>query len=191
VRLTFSSDAVVVVAGIPGAGKTTLIRRAVDRSHARVIDTDDRRDTHDRHDTGAPRRRFAVPLYAGHYARIARAIAGRRPVVIHSRGTRTLARRAIAALARLCGREAHLVLIDADRAAAEAGQRARGRRVAPDVMDREVARWRRLQVRREPWQSVLVLDRPQAAAVEAIEFRRPAPAQTPVAAGTARSRVAA
>jgi predicted kinase len=179
VRLRFSSNAVIVVAGIPGAGKTTLIRRAVDRSAARVIDTDDRR------------RRSALLLYAGHYGRIAFAIAGRRPVVIHSRGTHTFARRAIAALARLCGRETHLVLIDADRAAAEAGQRARGRRVAPDVMDREVARWRRLQVRREPWRSVLVLDRPQAAAVAAIEFRPPQTAQAPVAAGTARSRVAA
>jgi predicted kinase len=179
VRLRFSSEAVVVVAGIPGAGKTTLIRRAVDRSAARVIDTDDRR------------RRSSWLLYGGHYLRIAAAIAGRRPVVIHSRGTRTFARRAIAALARLRGRPAHLVLIDADRAAAEAGQRARGRRIAPDKMDRELARWRRLELRGEPWQSVVVLDRSRAAAVDALEFRRAEPVQAPAAAGTAPTRVAA
>ena len=56
-QLSFPSDAVVVVAGVPGAGKTTLIRRAVDREAARVVDTDDRR-----------RGRL---LYPGHYARIA------------------------------------------------------------------------------------------------------------------------
>jgi GTPase SAR1 family protein len=76
VRLTFSSDAVVVVAGMPGAGKTTLIRRAVDPAVTRVVDTDDR-----------PRRAPAPVLYAVHYARVLAAILGRRPAVIHSRGT--------------------------------------------------------------------------------------------------------
>ena len=83
-------------------------------------------------------------LYPGHYARIAAAIAGRRPAVIHSRGTHPLARRTIALLARLRGRPAHLVLLHADRATAEAGQRARGRTVSRDEMDRQVARWHAL-----------------------------------------------
>jgi predicted kinase len=160
VELSFPSDAVVVVAGVPGAGKTTLIRRAVDRRVARVIDTDDRR-----------RGRL---LYLGHYARIAAAIAGRRPVVIHSRGTQPAARRAIAALAALRGRPAHLVMLDAARGEAETGQRARGRTVGRAEMDRQVARWRRLMARRpdgEGWASVVVLDRAQAARTEAFTFR--------------------
>jgi AAA domain len=163
VQLSFPSDAVVVVAGVPGAGKTTLIRRAVDREVARVVDTDDRRESGGRR-----------LLYLGHYARIAAAIAGRRPAVIHSRGTHPLARRAIAALAALRGRPAHLVLLDAGRGEAEAGQRARGRTVAPAEMDRQLARWRRLMARRpagEGWASVIVLDRAQAARAEAFEFR--------------------
>jgi AAA domain len=162
VQLSFPSEAVVVVAGVPGAGKTTLIRRAVDRDLARVIDTDDRRD--------AGRRRL---LYPGHYARIVAAIAGRRPVVIHSRGTHPAARRAIATLAALRGRPAHLVLLDAARDEAEAGQRARGRTVAPAEMDRQEARWRRLMARRpalEGWASVVVLDRARAAHTEAFAF---------------------
>jgi hypothetical protein len=161
VQLSFPSDAVVVVAGVPGAGKTTLIRRAVDRDRVRVVDTDDHR-----------RERL---LYARHYLRIAAAVAGRRPAVIHSRGTHPAARRAIAALAALRGRPAHLVLLDADRAEAEAGQRARGRTVAAAEMERQVARWRRLMARRpagEGWASVVTLDRPQAAAVEAFAFQR-------------------
>jgi hypothetical protein len=162
VRLTFESDAVVVVAGVHGAGKTTLIRRSVDRGAVRVADTDDQR--------AAGRRRL---LNAAHYARIAVAIAGRRPVVIHSRGTRAAARRAIALLARLRGRPAHLILLDAGRAEAEAGQRARGRTVDPAEMGRQVARWGRLIARQpagEGWASIIVLDRGQAARTRAIEF---------------------
>jgi hypothetical protein len=176
VRLIFPADAVVVVAGVPGAGKTTLIRRAVDRDAVRVVDTDDRREA------GAPRRL----LYAGHYTRIAGALVGRRPAVIHSRGTHPAARRAIAALAALRGRPAHLVMLDAERDEAEAGQRARGRTLAAGEMDRQIARWRRLMARRprhEGWASVTVLDRPRAAGVETFAFVPAARTElTPVAA---------
>ena len=86
VDLIFPSDSVIVVAGVPGAGKTTLLRRSVDRAAARVVDTDDRA-------------RRGPLLYPGHYARIALAIAGRKPVVIHSRGTLPATRRMIALLA--------------------------------------------------------------------------------------------
>ena len=158
--LTFPSDAVVVVAGVPGAGKTTLLRRAVDRSVARVVDTDDRA-------------RRGPLLYPGHYARILAAIAGRRPVVIHSRGTLPLTRRTIALLARLRGRPAHLVLLHADRASAEAGQRRRGRMVSQEEMDRQVVRWHDLMAdggpKGEGWASVQVLDR-EAAANASVRF---------------------
>jgi predicted kinase len=177
VRLTFSSDAVVVVAGLPGAGKTTLIRRAVDRSIARVVDTDDRR-----------RRRPQPFLYAGHYARILAAVAGRRPVVIHSRGTHAGLRRAIAVVAAVRGRPAHLILLDADPADADAGQRARGRIIARAEMARHAARWRTLMARRpigEGWSSLVVLDRGQAARTLAIDFPEPAAApERRVAAAT-------
>jgi predicted kinase len=172
VRLTFSSDSVVVIAGLPGAGKTTLIRRAVDRPAVRVVDTDDNR------------RRVGALTCAEHYARIVAAVLGRRPAVIHSRGTHAALRRAIAVLAGLRGRPAHLVLIDAGREEAEAGQRARGRAVPAGEMERQVSRWRRLMrggVRGEGWASVVVLDRAQAARTEALEFL---PAALPVRTAT-------
>jgi ABC-type cobalamin/Fe3+-siderophores transport system ATPase subunit len=166
VRLTFPSDAVVVVAGLPGAGKTTLIRRAVDRAEVRVVDTDDQR-------AGRRTGRF---LYAGHYARVLAAIAGPAPAVIHSRGTHGWLRRAIVLLATLRGRPAHLILLDADRAEAEAGQRARGRIIGRAEMARQAARWRRVMARRgrgEGWASVVVLDREQAARTSALAFQAP------------------
>jgi predicted kinase len=159
--LTFPADAVIVVAGVPGAGKTTLLRRAVDPADATVVDTDDRA-------------RRGPLLYLGHYARIAAAIAAPRPAVIHSRGTKSVARRTILALARLRGRPAHIILMHADRETAEAGQRARGRTVSPAEMDRQMADWQALLARgglhEEGWASVAFLTREQAASVTSLRF---------------------
>jgi hypothetical protein len=163
-QLRFPSDAVVVVAGVPGAGKTMLIRRAVERDAVRVVDTDDRRE------------RGGRASYLGHYARIVGAVIGRRPAVIHSRGTHAAARRGIALLARLRGRPAHLVMLDAPQKAAEAGQRRRGRMVSEAEMERQMARWRGLMRRipaSEGWASVVVLDREQATHTSEFSFVAP------------------
>ena len=160
-ELIFPSDSVIVVAGVPGAGKTTLLRRAVDRHDATVVDTDDRT-------------RRGPLLYLGHYARIAAAIAGPKPAVIHSRGTKSIARRTILTLARLRGRPAHIVLMHADRDTAEAGQRARGRTVSPTEMDRQVADWQALLaeggLHEEGWATVAFLTREEATTVTALRF---------------------
>ena len=160
-RLTYPDNAVVVVAGLPGAGKTTLIRRTTSRSAAIVVDTDDQR------------RRGRRASNVRHYGHIAAAVWGRQPVVIHSRGTLGMLRRLITSLSLLRGRPAHLILLDAPRAAAEDGQRRRGRRVSQSRMDREAARWERLLrrgVRREGWRSVTLLDRASAARVDELHW---------------------
>jgi adenylate kinase family enzyme len=161
VRLTYPDNAVVVVAGIPGAGKTTLIRRITSRAAATVVDTDDQR------------RRGGRASNVRHYGHIAAAVWGRQPAVIHSRGTVGTLRRTITLLSALRGRPAHLILLDAPRAAAEDGQRRRGRFVSRSRMDRETARWERLRrrgIRGEGWRSVTVLDRASAAGVDELEW---------------------
>ncbi len=139
------------------------------RTQATVVDTDDRT-------------RRGPLLYLGHYARIAAAVALGRPAVIHSRGTKTIARRTILTLAKLRGRPAHLVLLHTDRATAEAGQRARGRTVPAGEMDRQVADWQGLLAQgglhEEGWATVELLTREQAATVTALRF---APAYAPAA----------
>ena len=176
--MVFERDAVIVVAGMPGAGKTTLIRRAVDRSEATVLDTDDLR---------AGRARPPTLLNLRHYARIAAAMRAPGPVVVHTRGSRAWLRRLTVLLARLHGRPAHLLLLDADRSAAEAGQRARGRTIAARAMNREAAGWERLmahpeRLAAEGWTSATVLGRPEAARVAALAFTRATPGPSPLRA---------
>jgi predicted kinase len=170
VRLTYPENAVVVVAGLPGAGKSTLIQRAVDRATVRVVDTDDQRRSGKR------------ASYVRHYAHMLAAVWGRQPVVIHSRGTLGTLRRLVTLASSLRGRPAHLILLDAPREAAEAGQAERGRRVSRSRMDREAARWARLLARGVPrserWRSVTVLDRPSAASVDGLQWTQTQPLGT-------------
>ena len=161
-RLSFPDNAVDVVAGLPGAGKSTLIHRVVDRSAVEVVDTDDQR------------RDGGRASYVRHYGRILAAVRGSRPVVIHSRGTVGTLRRAITLVAALHGRPVHLILLDASWEEAEDGQRRRGRGVSRTRMDRELRRWRRLRdrgPRREGWASVTELDRPTAAVAEPLQWK--------------------
>ncbi|WP_354702398.1 hypothetical protein DSM112329_02756 [Paraconexibacter sp. AEG42_29] len=162
-------DAVLVVAGVPGAGKTTLIDRAVDRAATTVVDTDDRRRE-------GRASRYKPVRVAGHYRRIVAAILLRRgaPVVVHSRGTTTLARRAFPLLARVRGRPAHLVLLTVSTEAALAGQRQRGRIIPGREMRGHIERFGAVVAdperlaRREGWASVTVLDRERASALARI-----------------------
>lgn len=163
---TAEAQALVVVAGVPGAGKTTLIDRAVDRTATVVLDTDDRR-------RAGRASRWRTVRVAGHYRRIVAAVLGRRdvPVVVHSRGTGRASRRLLTGLARLAGRSAHLVLLVVSEPEAVAGQVRRGRTIRAREMRSHTRRLARLLTdpnaveRAEGWASVAVLEREQAAAV--------------------------
>ena len=77
-------------------------------------------------------------LYARHYASIVLAMWPAVGPLSSTRAARSRPRvRAIAALAAARGRPAHLVMIDAPRDEAEAGQRARGRTVPAAEMDHQ------------------------------------------------------
>ena len=172
-RLSLPEQAMLVIAGVPGAGKTTLIRQAVDRSHVRVIDTDDRR-AH----AAATGERPPRLLYLDHYRRIAAALSQPGPVVVHTRGTHRVLRLLLLALARHAHRPAHLLLLHADRHEAERGQQARGRVIDEGQMQRQVERWEGVLDRAsehgrlpgERWSSVCVLTRTEAAALQEIRF---------------------
>ena len=126
----------VVVAGVPGAGKSTLIRRAVDRTAAAVVDTDDERQR----PGGTPAVR---PPLRPHRGRRAGRATGRRPLARHARdrlAARSRSGPACAAGRPICSSSTHSCAAPRPASAGAAG-RSRGR------MDREWARWRRLRGR--------------------------------------------
>lgn len=126
--LLFGPGDVVVVTGLPGGGKSTLMRRAVPGPRV------DSQDTRDRFDARVPRLLpYAVyrPLVRlAHYAALRRALRGGEGVVVHDCGTQSWVRAWLARAARRRGGTLHLLLLDVDPETALTGQRERGRGVS-------------------------------------------------------------
>ncbi len=161
---------VVFVAGLPGAGKTTLIDRAAPAPRWVVVDTDRLRRQ-------LPGMLRVTPLLRLAYIlSLFAAMARHDRVVVHSRGTSIVMRRLVTAMAGIrCGRSV-LVLLDTPPETALGGQMQRNRVVSRRVMKREIKRWTEVRdaacgpgLRAEAWDIVLVLNRSEVAAVRQLD----------------------
>ncbi|MFE0453182.1 AAA family ATPase [Streptomyces sp. NPDC058914] len=172
--LLFGPHDLVVVTGLPGSGKSTLMRRAV--TGIRV----DSQDTRDRWDAAAPRF-LPYALYRplvrlAHYAGLRRALRTGEGVVVHDCGTQAWVRRWLAREARRRGGILHLLLLDVAPDTALEGQRERGRGVSRYAFLRHRRAASRLLRSVERGRlpggctSAILLDRPAADALRRIAF---------------------
>lgn len=144
----------VVVGGVPGAGKTTVLARvAAQERDVRVLDPE-----HYRAALAAsvgrvlPYRAYRPVVHVLHGARVLRLLLrgpgrlGARALVVHEPATRPRRTAGLARLARARGWCPALLYVDASRAQALAGQHARGRVLRGASFD---GHWERWEARRE------------------------------------------
>ncbi|MER7538078.1 AAA family ATPase [Streptomyces sp. NPDC097704] len=176
--LTFAAGDLVVVSGLPGSGKSTLMKRAARGSG---IDSQDARE---RWEARMPRLLpYAVyrPLVRiAHYAGLRRALRSGASLIVHDCGTQSWVRGWLAREARRRGRALHLLLLDVTPDTAKAGQHARGRGVSAYAFARHRRAVGRLLRAAEAGTlphgcaSATLLDRDAADALRRIGFRQAA-----------------
>ncbi len=155
-ELRYPASAALIVAGIPGAGKSTALRKffsaesdAVEPSHgpegALVLDSMQARNRLRPRLWWLPYLLWRPVVHIAHFRAIRTALRdGTGPVVIHDCATFRWTRTLIARWAADYGRELHLLMLDVPAAVARAGQYARGRRINRMAFTIHVWRWRQL-----------------------------------------------
>ncbi|MCQ8768779.1 AAA family ATPase [Streptomyces telluris] len=167
-ELRFPAGDVLIVSGLPGSGKSTLIRRAVSVLDAQdgvvwCVDSQDTRERLERHAPGwLPYAIYRPFARLAHYAALRRALRSTASAVVHDCGQRGWVRRWVARDARRRGGAAHLLLLDVPPGTALAGQAARGRGVSPYAFRRHRRAMARLlaSVSQPPVPDPLLTDRP-------------------------------
>ncbi|WTO34997.1 ATP-binding protein [Streptomyces achromogenes] len=126
--LLFGPRDVVVVTGLPGSGKSTLMHRAV---AGRRVDSQDTRDRWQARVPGfLPYALYRPLVRLAHYAGLRRALRTGEGLVVHDCGTQPWVRAWLAREARRRGGTLHLLLLDVSPETARQGQRERGRGVS-------------------------------------------------------------
>ena len=137
----------VVVGGLPGSGKTTMLRRWLATPVPGVTGVDSEQVTERLRRAGVwlPYRLLRPWVHCWHRVRVLRAVGSGGPVVVLTDPwTSDRWRALVLAAARRAGRSVRVVLLDVSPEQARSGQAHRGRSISGRAMRRHGARWRRL-----------------------------------------------
>lgn len=167
----------VVLGGVPGAGKSTVLR-AVHRLRpdVEVLDPEQQQSRLAPHLRQVPYRVWRPLVHVLHHLAVLRALlAGPRdgrPLVVHDTATRAWGRAVACRLAVARGRRPVLLLLDVTQGSALAGQVERGRVVRRPAFERHWRRWTLLRSRlahdpapgagRDGWARVALVSRADA-----------------------------
>jgi predicted kinase len=162
----------VLVGGVPGAGKSTAIRAVGPLAGVTVLDPDHVRVwLAARLPAGLPYRSYRLLVHLVHTARVIGSLwtgpLPGRTLVVHDPGTRGHSRPLFSWLAKRRGWRTASLWIDVDRRAAQDGQVRRGRVVRRTAFERHWRRWQRLRPtlsRAADGAHVIVVSRSSAAA---------------------------
>jgi hypothetical protein len=181
-RIALPGRTLLLVAGMPGAGKSTLLAGLAAAPGTAVLDSDTYRVALRAALPGVPYAWYRPLVHLWHrLAVLLAAFSALSTLVVHLPATDQGTRAAVARLAALSGRSAHLVWLHVDPAQGLRGQLQRGR-VVPESSfaahaERAAATTEALRARPQPgWASVTVLDRAAARGglqldVEAVPLR--------------------
>lgn len=176
--LVFPAGDRVVVSGLPGSGKSTLIRRVLAlQNTVRRIDSQDVRERWAATLPGwLPYAVYRPLVRLAHYAGLRHALASGASVVVHDCGSQAWVRNWLGRDALRGGRVLHLVLLDVPPATALRSQAERGRTVSHYAFGRHRRAVRRLIADAEAGrlprgcESVVLLDRSAAGALAGMAF---------------------
>ncbi|GAA2323707.1 AAA family ATPase [Streptomyces kunmingensis] len=124
----FAAGDLVVLSGLPGSGKSTLMRRAV--TVVRIDSQDTRERWAARLPRGVPYALYRPLVRIAHYVGLHQAMRSGASVVVHDCGTQAWVRRWVTRAARRRGASVHLLLLDVPPDTALEGQLERGRGVS-------------------------------------------------------------
>ncbi|GAA2791506.1 ATP-binding protein [Kitasatospora sp. CM 4170] len=173
--LHYRADDLLVVSGLPGSGKSTLMRRCI---RAGLVDSQQvREEFAKRLPARLPYFVYRPLVRVAHYRRLRRAVLDGGPLAVHDCGALPWVRLWLTRAAARQGRRVHLILLDATVGEAREGQRARGQGVSAYAFARHRKAAGRLRRRLagtgEPpagCASAVVLDRAGARALREIVF---------------------
>ncbi|QUQ64849.1 AAA family ATPase [Kutzneria sp. CA-103260] len=134
----------LVVAGLPGAGKSTMLAHAADG--LTVLDSDQVRARLSALLPAAlPYRYYRPVVHVWQRIRVIRAALSRGPVVVHEPSTRATTRAWLVSLGLATRRPVRMLWLDVTAEQAIRGQRSRGRVLHPRTFQRHVRRAARMR----------------------------------------------